>query len=79
MLGQAHLIPYKSEKLRSYICTFVPGWKGIISVIGRSGKGYVQYEILGGGTGGRAGRDGLSGACANQSNARIAPVEIIEA
>lgn len=44
----------------------------------RSGKGYVQYEILGGGTGGRAGKDGLSGACANQSNARIAPVEIIE-
>jgi N-methylhydantoinase B len=38
----------------------------------------VQYEILGGGTGGRAGKDGLSGACANQSNARIAPVEIIE-
>jgi N-methylhydantoinase B len=44
----------------------------------RSGKGYVQYEILGGGTGGRAGKDGLSGACSNQSNARIAPVEIIE-
>jgi N-methylhydantoinase B len=44
----------------------------------RSGKGYVHYEILGGGTGGRSGRDGLSGACSNQSNARIAPIEIIE-
>lgn len=44
----------------------------------RSGHGYVQYEILGGGTGGRAGRDGISGGCSNQSNARIAPIEIIE-
>ena len=44
----------------------------------RSGHSYVQYEILGGGTGGRAGRDGISGGCSNQSNARIAPIEIIE-
>jgi N-methylhydantoinase B len=44
----------------------------------RSGKGYVQYEIVGGGTGGRAMKDGISGACSHQSNARIAPVEIIE-
>jgi len=44
----------------------------------RSGKGYVQYEIVGGGTGGRAMKDGVSGACSHQSNARIAPVEIIE-
>ena len=43
-----------------------------------SGKGYVQYEILGGGTGGRLGKDGMNAACSNQSNARIAPVEIIE-
>lgn len=44
----------------------------------RSGKGYVQYEIVGGGTGGRAMKDGVSGTCSHQSNARIAPVEIIE-
>ena len=44
----------------------------------RSGKGYVQYEIVGGGTGGRAMMDGVSGGCSHQSNARIAPVEIIE-
>ncbi len=43
-----------------------------------SGKGYVQYEIVGGGAGGRSGRDGMSGTNVNQSNARIAPVEIIE-
>jgi N-methylhydantoinase B len=44
----------------------------------RSGKGYVQYEIVGGGTGGRAMKDGVSGGCSHQSNARIAPVEIVE-
>lgn len=43
-----------------------------------SGKGYVQYEILAGGTGGRLGKDGMNAACSNQSNARIAPIEIIE-
>jgi len=43
-----------------------------------SGGGYVQYEILGGGAGAGATRDGASGITTNQSNAKIAPVEIIE-
>jgi N-methylhydantoinase B len=43
-----------------------------------SGKGYVQYEIIGGGAGGRSGKDGMSGTNVNQSNAKIASVEIIE-
>lgn len=43
-----------------------------------TGKGYVQYEILGGGGGARARMDGQSGTSVNQSNAKIAPVEIIE-
>ena len=43
-----------------------------------SGKGYVQYEIIGGGAGGRSGCDGMSGTNVNQSNAKIAPIEIIE-
>ena len=38
----------------------------------------MQYEIVGGGAGGRANRDGASGTTVNQSNAKIAPVEIIE-
>jgi N-methylhydantoinase B/acetone carboxylase, alpha subunit len=38
----------------------------------------VQYEILAGGAGARASRDGASGITVNQSNAKIAPVEIIE-
>jgi N-methylhydantoinase B len=43
-----------------------------------TGKGYVQYEIIAGGAGARAGKDGMSGITVNQSNAKIAPVEIIE-
>jgi N-methylhydantoinase B len=44
----------------------------------KTGKGYVQYEIFGGGSGARSGKDGVSGTNVNQSNARIAPIEIIE-
>jgi N-methylhydantoinase B len=43
-----------------------------------TGKGYVQYEIFGGGAGARAVRDGASGTSINQSNAKIASVEILE-
>ncbi len=52
-----------------------------IIIGGRStytGKGYVQYEILGGGAGARATKDGQSGTSINQSNAKIAPIEILE-
>ncbi len=38
----------------------------------------MQYEILGGGGGARALKDGTSGTSVNQSNAKIAPIEIIE-
>jgi N-methylhydantoinase B len=44
----------------------------------KTGKGYVQYEIFGGGSGARSGKDGVSGTNVNQSNAKIAPIEIIE-
>lgn len=43
-----------------------------------TGKGYVQYEIIAGGAGARAIKDGASAITVNQSNAMIAPVEIIE-
>ncbi len=52
-----------------------------IIIGGRStsaGKSYVQYEIVGGGAGGRATKDGASGTSVNQSNAKIASIEIIE-
>jgi N-methylhydantoinase B len=44
----------------------------------KTGKSYVQYEIFGGGGGARSTKDGVSGTNVNQSNARIAPLEIIE-
>jgi N-methylhydantoinase B len=43
-----------------------------------AGRNYVQYEIIAGGAGARASKDGASGITINQSNARIAQVEIIE-
>jgi N-methylhydantoinase B len=44
----------------------------------KAGQGYVQYEIVGGGAGARAVKDGASGTSINQSNAKTAPIEIIE-
>ncbi|HUI97192.1 MAG TPA: hydantoinase B/oxoprolinase family protein [Xanthobacteraceae bacterium] len=69
----SHVAP---ERVRADGC----GSRSII-IGGRStsaGKGYVQYEIVGGGAGARASRDGASGTTVNQTNAKIAPVEIIE-
>ncbi len=69
----SHVMP---ERVRADGC----GSRSII-IGGRStytGKGYVQYEIVGGGAGARASRDGASGTTVNQTNAKIAPVEIIE-
>src|ERR1700730_15122251 len=37
-----------------------------------TGRGYVQYEIIAGGAGARARKDGMSGTTVNQSHARIA-------
>ena len=42
VLGSAYLIPYYNKTLQSDICTFVPGWRGILDVIGRSGRGLVR-------------------------------------
>lgn len=44
----------------------------------RTGAPYVQYEILGSATGGRARRDGVSGITVHLANCKIAPVEIVE-
>lgn len=72
----AALVGIVPEKARADGC----GSRSII-IGGRStsaGKSYVQYEILGGGGGARSAKDGASGTSVNQSNAKIAPIEIIE-
>src|SRR5215471_4170201 len=69
----SHVVPARS---RADGC----GSRSII-IGGRStsaGQSYVQYEIVGGGAGGRARKDGASGTSVNQSNAKIASIEIIE-
>ena len=44
----------------------------------RTGQSYVQYELFGSGTGGRQGRDGITGVQAHLSNCRVTPIEILE-
>ncbi|MGH3666214.1 MAG: hydantoinase B/oxoprolinase family protein, partial [Egibacteraceae bacterium] len=44
----------------------------------RSGTSYVQYELFGGGAGATESHDGVSATTMNQSNGRIASIEIIE-
>ncbi|MFQ0815726.1 hypothetical protein AVM02_09450 [Brucella anthropi] len=70
-LGQ--LVPERSRADGCGSRSIIIGGRG-----GAGGKSYVQYEIIGGGAGARSLRDGASGTTVNQSNAKIAPVEIIE-
>ncbi len=44
----------------------------------QGGRALVQYELFGGGSGGRLGKDGVSGTTVNHSNGKIAAVEIVE-
>jgi len=69
----APIVPTKVRADGSGSRSIIIGGRGTYS-----GKGYVQYEIIAGGAGARATKDGASGITVNQSNARIAPVEIIE-
>ena len=69
----SHVVPARARADGSGSRSIVIGGRSTYT-----GKGYVQYEILAGGAGARAGKDGGSGITVNQSNAKIAPVEIIE-
>src|SRR5262249_38034585 len=71
--AMSHIVPGKVRADGSGSRSIILGGRSTYT-----GKGYVQYEIIAGGGGARADRDGISGITVNQSNARIAPVEIIE-
>jgi N-methylhydantoinase B len=71
--AMSHIVPAKVRADGSGSRSIILGGRNTYT-----GKGYVQYEIIAGGAGARATKDGLSGITVNQSNARIAPVEIIE-
>ena len=69
----SHIVPDKVRADGSGSRSIILGGRNTYT-----GKGYVQYEIIAGGAGARASKDGASGITVNQSNAMIAPVEIIE-
>jgi N-methylhydantoinase B len=43
-----------------------------------TGASLVQYELFGSGTGGRLGKDGVTGVQVHVSNCRVTPIEIVE-
>ena len=69
----SHVVPAKTRADGSGSRSIILGGRNTYT-----GKGYVQYEIIAGGAGARPGKDGASGITVNQSNAKIAPIEIIE-
>ena len=69
----SHIVPGKARADGSGSRSIILGGRNTYT-----GKGYVQYEIIAGGAGARPGKDGASGITVNQSNAKIAPIEIIE-
>jgi N-methylhydantoinase B len=69
----SHVVPSRARADGSGSRSIILGGRNT-----HTGRNYVQYEIVAGGAGARAGKDGASGITVNQSNARIAPVEIIE-
>jgi N-methylhydantoinase B len=69
----AHIMPAKARADGCGSRSIILGGRST-----KAGQGYVQYEIVGGGAGARAVKDGESGTSVNQSNAKIAPIEIIE-
>src|SRR5262249_6360409 len=71
--AMSHVVPSKVRADGSGSRSIILGGRDTYT-----GKGYVQYEIIAGGAGARAGKDGASGITVNQSNAKIASVEVIE-
>lgn len=39
--GHAYLIPYYDKRKQAHICTFIPGWKGLVDLVARSGRATV--------------------------------------
>jgi len=44
--GQGYLIPYKDRRNNKTICTFVPGWKGLVDLVARSGRATVWTGVV---------------------------------
>ncbi len=44
--GQGWLIPYFDTRKKTYICTFVPGWKGLVDLVARAGRATVWTGVV---------------------------------
>lgn len=44
--GQGYLIPYFDNRKKQYICTFVPGWKGLVDLVARAGRATVWTGVV---------------------------------
>lgn len=44
--GQGYLIPYFDSRRKIYICTFVPGWKGLVDLVARAGRATVWTGVV---------------------------------
>lgn len=44
--GQCYLIPYWNNKLSTNICTLVPGWRGYMDLLARSGRGSAWTGVV---------------------------------
>jgi recombination protein RecT len=44
--GQAYLVPYFDRKKNAYICTFIPGWKGLVDLVARAGRATVWTGVV---------------------------------
>jgi recombination protein RecT len=44
--GQCYLIPYFDKRANQMICTLVPGWKGLVDLVNRSGRASVWTGVV---------------------------------
>lgn len=44
--GQGYLLPYFDRRLNAHICTFVPGWKGLVDLVARAGRATVWTGVV---------------------------------
>lgn len=44
--GQAYLIPYRDNRRDITVCTFVPGWKGLVDLANRGGRCTVWTQAV---------------------------------
>ncbi|MPZ88253.1 MAG: hypothetical protein GEU81_09290 [Nitriliruptorales bacterium] len=71
--AMSRIVPGRGRADGSASRSFIVGGAGR-----RPGTRYVQYELFGGGSGATASHDGVSATTVNQTNGRIASIEIVE-